>query len=109
MPATSEQVEVWRGIEAAARKQVQAELRREDAVPLAAGRLVAWVNCHYRRTDGLSVVHRVGEPLQGASLTLCGEIVPPAIRRVALTEGLVRSLGRCPNCEDVYARKGAAA
>ncbi len=99
----------WQRIEQEAREQMRAELDVAEATPLEAGRFVAWTECRFARTDGFSVVHRVGEPMGDTPMTLCGDVVPEPIRRVILSPNLVRALGRCRYCDAVFAHKGAAA
>lgn len=101
--------ETWDVIERETREQVRADLHAADAQPVAHGQVMAWVECRFARTDSLSVVHRVGEPLEGQGVTLCGEVIPDVIRRLALTPGLIRSLGRCQWCEQAYLKSGRAA
>ncbi len=98
----------WRKIEQEALAQVRTELEAEDTLALPFGQIVAWSDCRFGRTDVLSVVHRAGEPIGETAVTLCGEIVPAAIRRLQLSANLVRSLGRCRYCEDLYVSKEAA-
>lgn len=84
-----------------------------ETLPL--GQPVAWAERRFGRTDGLSVVHRAGDAalsMTSDQRTLCGETVPAAILRVALSPNLVRSLGRCRYCDEAYtkpAQTGVAA
>lgn len=100
----------WRAIEHEAREQALADLQAVEAQPLPRGHLVAWSECTtWGHTNGLSLVHRAGDPIQGEAATLCGEKIPAPVMRIALTWGLVDSLGRCRYCEDAYMQKGNAA
>ncbi len=98
----------WRRIEAEALAQVRTELEAEDTLTLPFGQIVAWSDCRFARTDVLSVVHRAGEAIGETAVTLCGEVVPSAIRRLQLSPNLVRTLGRCRYCEDSYMQKQVA-
>ncbi len=98
----------WLRIEAEALAQVRTELEAEDTLKLPFGQIVAWSDCRFARTDVLSVVHRAGEPIGETAVTLCGEVVPSAIRRLQLSVNLVRTLGRCRYCEDSYTKRQAA-
>ncbi len=100
--------ETWLRVERDALAQVRTELDAEDTQPLPFGQIVAWSECRFARTDVLSVVHRAGESIGETAVTLCGEVVPSAIRRLQLSANLVRSLGRCRYCEDNYAKKELA-
>lgn len=93
----------WRQLEADARAEVLSTIAADDF--LQPGRVVAWVLCRFGRTDGLSVVHRVGQPIAGVAATLCGEIIPPAIRLIPLNANLARTLGRCSYCERLNAKQ----
>ena len=93
----------WRQIEADARAQVVTDIVADDF--LQPGRVVAWSLCRFARTDGLSVVHRVGQPVAGVAATLCGEIIPEPIRLIPLNANLARTLGRCSYCERIYAKQ----
>lgn len=99
----------WERIEQEAREQVSAELQAADETPMDYGRVVAWSECRFGRTDGLSVVHRVGDWNPDSPSTICGEMIPAAIRRVSLNQNVARTLGRCKYCETAYAQKGVAA
>jgi hypothetical protein len=104
----STQQEAWRRIEQEALAQVRTELAAEDLHPLPFGHVVAWSDCRFARTDLLSVVHRAGESIGETAVTLCGEVIPSAIRRLQLSPNLVRTLGRCRYCEDIYVKRQAA-
>lgn len=107
---TEREWDQWLRVEADARASALATLAVLEAAPLELGRAVAWVECRFGRTDGFSLVHRVGEPFGDAPHTMCGERVPAAIRLVApLTPNLIRSLGRCRYCESTYAKTRAVA
>ena len=93
----------WREIEAAAREQASADICADDF--LQSGRIIAWVLCRFGHTDGLSKVHRVGQPIAGVAATLCGEVIPPPIRLIPLNANLARTLGRCPYCERLNAKQ----
>lgn len=95
----------WNDIEQAARAQIVAELAEADTAPLAYGHVVAWVECRYGRTDGLGPVHRVGAWDMERASTICGEVIPAAIRRLPLSASVVRTLGRCRYCEAEYAQQ----
>lgn len=99
----------WRAIEAAALEQVRADLRMADTTPLEYGRVIAWVESRFGRTDDLGAVHRVGRWSIDSASTICGEVIPAAIRHIPLNPTLVRSLDRCRYCEAEYAQKGVAA
>jgi hypothetical protein len=112
MPAlklTPEQVADYRRITDAARAQALEAVQTAEVAPMEWGHLVAWAECRVGRTDGLSVVHRVASWSVDDARTICGDQVPPAMLRVALTSGLVRTLGRCRYCESAYVQKGNAA
>jgi hypothetical protein len=82
---------------------VKAELTRDAATPLELGAHIAWTLPGYlETTDRFSEVHRVGNPLLELSRTLCGEMIPPVVRRVPLSPRVMTSLGRCRYCEDLY-------
>lgn len=108
-PTSALQTTDWKRIEAEALAQVRSELGTADASPLEYGRAVAWAECRFGRTDGLSVAHRVGLCAFDDERTLCGDKIPPAIRRIALSVNVVRSLGRCRYCEEAYTQHGAVA
>lgn len=99
----------WPEIEREARAEALAALHADEVTPLEHGRLVAWAECRFGRTDRFSNVHRVGAPFGEAAMTLCGEVVPAAIVRLPLTPGLVRTLGRCRYCEAILTKNGAFA
>lgn len=99
----------WLQIESEARAQVRAELDREMVTPLQPGATVAWALTRFGHTDGLSAVHRVGDPLGDQPTTLCGDLVPDPILRVPLSPRLIRTLGNCKYCESVHALKAFAA
>jgi hypothetical protein len=89
-------VETWRRIEDEATAQVRAELERDETTPLEVGAHIAWTLPGYAgRTDGLTQVHRVGIAQFGNDYTACGDLIPPVVRRVALSPNLVRTLTRC--------------
>ncbi len=92
----------WRQVELEARADALAGL--EDFAPMPTGTLIAWSQHRFGgTTDGFSPVHRVGD----STVTLCGEEIPAAIRRVPVA--LVRSLGRCRYCEAKYGKQEHAA
>ena len=99
----SETRDRWADVEREAREQVTADIQADDF--LQPGRVVAWSLCRFARTDGLSVVHRVGQPMNGVAATLCGEIVPEPIRLIPLNANLARTLGRCSYCERLNAKQ----
>lgn len=101
--------EMWKRIEREAREQALAVMAKDEFTPLEFGRSLAWVECSYGKTDGLSVVHRVGEVLGDSPRALCGAKIPDVLLRLPLSANLVRSLGRCHYCESAYADKGIAA
>lgn len=86
----------WDQVEAAARETVRAALA--DAMPIAQGDKVAWADCSYGKTDGLSEVHRVSAEVSadGEPLAYCGEVIPAETRRLAV----FRSLDVCGVCEN---------
>lgn len=90
-------------------QEARAEAIAAELTPLEWGAPVAWAECRFGRTDGLSVVHRIGAWTVDDARTICGESVAAPILRVVLTPNLVRTLGRCRYCETAYALKGAAA
>ncbi len=103
---TAAAVETWRRIMDEAEEQARASLERDGATPLEVGAHVAWAMPGYREcTDGFTEVHRVGVPQIGNDYTICGEMIPPAARRVVLTPNLVRSLTRCRYCEEVHVQQ----
>jgi len=108
MDRTPDTQAAWLRIEREALAQVRTELEAEDTQPLTFGAIVAWSDCRFARTDELSVVHRAGEAIGDVALTLCGEVIPSAIRRIRLSANLVRSLGRCRYCEDQYTKRAVA-
>ncbi len=89
-----------REIEESARKDA---LAIADA-PLELGHSVAWSEVRFGRTDDLSLVHRVGVAVYEEERALCGERIPPAIRRVALSPKLIQTLGRCRHCDAEFAK-----
>lgn len=99
----------WHDIEHAAHEQVQAELRAAEANPPTLGALIAWTECSGWQTDKLSPLHRAGSTVGGETVTLCGDKVPAAVRRLPLGPGLIQTLDRCRWCEEAYARKGVYA
>lgn len=103
------QADPWRQIEHEAREQVRRDVEAEEAQPLALGSAVAWAKYCHGWTDSLSPVHRVGEPIQGQAMTLCGDVIPCAMMRLPLSPDLVRTLPRCRYCEASYMQKGNAA
>lgn len=100
--STNDQPDDLRRIEDEAREQVRAGFQAGESEKLAVGQLVAWAIRRANRTDGFSAVHRIGEPIEGAAFTLCGEVVPPATQHVALSPRLVGALGECRYCEALY-------
>lgn len=90
-------------------EQVRAELIAAEITPLEYGRVVAWVECHLGKTDRLGVVHRVGVWNMDHPRTICGDLIPDAKRRLALSPSLVRTLGQCRYCAAEYAQSGVAA
>lgn len=109
-PTLALQTTDWKRIEAEALAQVRSELVWAESAPLEHGRVVAWAECRFGRTDGLSAVHRVGSCLfNDDARTLCGEIIPPPIRRIALSVNVVRSLGKCRYCEEAHTHQEAVA
>ena len=99
----------WTAIEREARHQVRAELIAEDAVRLTLGAAIAWRECRFGKTNDLSLVHRVGESIGDATMSLCGELIPAPLLRLPLTPNFIHALGRCRYCEDAYTKRGAAA
>ena len=95
----------WRQVEHAASEQAIAGVFAAELVPLEIGRTIAWAECSHGHTNGLSMVHRVGEVRSSKQLALCGAEIPATIRILPLTPGLVRSLGRCEFCDDVYVQR----
>lgn len=101
----------WRTIQQAART----EALEAEGKPLGAGQSVAWAQRQFGRTSGFTIVHRADacEPSNAdTQQTLCGEPIPPAVIRVALTPNLIRTLGRCKWCDAEYlklAERGGAA
>ncbi len=108
-PKRSEIVSDWPRIEAEAKAQVRAALEAEGAVALEYGRAVAWAEYRFGRSDGLSVVHRVGVGPFDAPRALCGETIPAPANRLTLSTNMIRSLGRCRYCEEAYTQHGAVA
>lgn len=94
----------WERIEREAYAQSREDAVMAEHTPMEFGRPVAWSECRFGRTDSLSLVHREQD-----DRTLCGELVPAPILRVALTPNLVRTLGKCRYCETAFAQKGRAA
>lgn len=101
--------ETWARIEREARAQAMAECEAADRQPLEYGQLVAWTeHCPYGvQTDGLSQVHRVATPDAVEPKTFCDELVPPAVRRLALTPRWIGTLGRCKWCESAHSAAAA--
>ena len=103
--------ETWPDIERAARVQAASALAALEAQPLVIGGLVAWADCHYGKTDALSVVHRIAVADGKVPETFCGEPIPAPVRRLDLTVWPVRRMDRCRWCDVGYAqsaRQGAA-
>lgn len=94
----------WQRIEREAREQAREYIQATELRPLEHGQPVAWAECRFGRTNDLSLVHRAGEETSGATFTLCGELVPAVVMRVALTPNLARTLGRCRYCEQEHAK-----
>lgn len=101
---TSETRQDWRTIEQDARAQALASLTVDETTPLEWGQLIAWAECRYARTDGLSVVHRAGEAFGASPKAICGAIIPSPLSW--LPAHLHRALGRCKYCELGYTTKG---
>lgn len=99
----------WLSIEAEARAQCSETMQLEEVATLVVGNFVAWTEQRFARTDGFSPVHRIGDVGESGAVTLCGEMVPEACRRVALTPTLARELGRCRFCENRHVDRGQAA
>lgn len=99
----------WRRIEADAAEQVRAEVAALELIPLVFGEKIAWAIMRLNRTDDLSFVHRVGEPIGGVDHTTCREPIPPALLRLPLGPGLLRTIKPCKFCEAEYARLTAGA
>jgi hypothetical protein len=108
-PRTPAAHDDWRKLEIDARTEALASVEATEGAPLPSGQVVAWAECRFGRTDGLSAVHRAGPTVGDYQRTLCGDQIPVAMMRVALTPNLIRTLGRCRYCEAVYAEEGVAA
>jgi hypothetical protein len=91
--------ETWQRIEREARAVAMAELERDENTPLAFGAFIAWTECQFGLTNGLSAVHRVGFPQHNDTYATCGERIPQPVRWVPLSPALVRTMGKCKFCE----------
>jgi hypothetical protein len=91
--------ERWLEIEREAHAQAVAELETREGTPLVFGHHIAWVDCRFGRTDGLSAVHRVGFPNGHYAFTGCGEVIPDPVRWMVLCPALIRTLSSCRFCE----------
>ena len=100
--------EDFRRIEAAAREQVAAELDIAELTPLVYGDPIAWAECKLGRTDDLSEIHRVGNPVKGEPATTCGEKIPEPARRLPLGPGLMATIRHCKFCTMMLERSVAA-
>lgn len=99
--------EIWRRVEAEALAQVRSEI--DQNTPIQPGTPVAWSLTRFGRTDGFSAVHRAGETIGDLATTLCGDLVPEPILRLALSPRLIRHLGSCKYCEAAMALRSFAA
>lgn len=95
---------IWRDIEREARHQAETELEARCRAPLTFGEHIAWVNCQLARTDSLSPLHRVGQPIKNTPYTTCGELIPPPVRWLPLSAGMIRTMPPCRFCEAEHAR-----
>lgn len=96
--------DVWLRIEREAREQALMVLAQDESSPLVFGAYLAWVDCIYGRTDGLSPIHRVGFPIGNKPHTTCHEAIPAPIRWMVLSPALIKSIGPCRFCEAEYQR-----
>jgi hypothetical protein len=91
--------ETWARIEREALAQVRAELEHDETTPLVFGAAIAWSECLMGRTNGVSVLHRVGLPQHDHEYTTCGDLIPPPIRWVPLSPSTIRVMPKCKQCE----------
>lgn len=101
----------WLRIEAEAREQVAAEVEALTDTPLEYGHHIAWVDCRYARTEGISDVHRVGFPQKHEPYTSCGEQIPHPTRWLSLSPAMIRTMVPCRFCaaeQMRHAREDAA-
>lgn len=104
MAETPDRDAEWRQIEREAHDHALAVLDAEEKLPLVEGAPIAWVYCRFGRTDDVSHVHRVGQPVNGEPYTACHEAIPDIIRHMILTPALIRAMEPCRFCEAEYTR-----
>lgn len=91
--------ETWERIERAAYEQVVAEIITDENTPLEFGAPIAWSECLMGRTNGVSLLHRVGFPQHGHDYTTCGDLIPPPIRWIPRSPATIRVMAKCTQCE----------
>jgi hypothetical protein len=92
----------WLTVERAAKREAELSRRSLEVRGLVRGQPVAWAEYANARTDGLSLLHRVGDPDESAPETFCGEDIPPAVCRLDLTAWPVSALRSCKYCAKGY-------
>ena len=97
--------EMWLQIEREAREVASAVLDRDENTPLVFGAFIAWTECQFGLTNGLSPIHRVGFPQHNDAYTTCGELIPSPLRWFSLSPAIVRTMGKCKFCEAEMARR----
>jgi len=94
----------WEVIERAARRDAELSRRGVEVRGLHRGQPVAWAEYANARTDGLSLLHRVGDPDEDFPETFCGEDIPPAVCRLDLNVWPASALKPCKYCAKGYLR-----
>ncbi len=89
----------WQRIEQEARDVALACLTRDENTPLAFGAFIAWTECQFGLTNGLSELHRVGFPQHDDVYTTCGARIPEPVRWFSVSPAMVRTMGKCKFCE----------
>jgi len=89
----------WRALERTAIEYALTLVDEAELAGLEFGQPIAWVTAAYGgRTDGLSPVHRVGEPIGAQPFTTCQEQIPAPIHWFTLSPALIDSMPRCRFC-----------
>src|SRR5690349_19223327 len=89
MSTMTERSDVWAAIEREALAQVRTELAHDETTPLVFGAAIAWSECLMGRTNGVSLLHRVGMPQHEHEYTTCGDLIPPPIRWIPLSPATI--------------------
>ncbi len=99
----------WLRIEAEARDVGLAALERDETTPLEFGAPIAWTECQFGLTNGLSPLHHVGFPQHNEAYTTCCERIPPPVRWLSLSPAMVRTMVKCKFCEMEMMRRAREA